>query len=175
MLQRIYLNHAFASRQHNPLAIGLLLTGMVAAVALFLFLQQLDRRQSLLEEDMLRLRQPQASQTMHLDGKENAGKREEIAAVQTVLAELALPWQPLFTALEKRNLPEVKLLAVEPHPTRHKLRMTAEAQDVGYMLDYVDSLHGAPILGDVFLLSHEYKTDGGPMPIRFVVEAAWLF
>jgi hypothetical protein len=175
MLQRIYLNHAFASRQHNPLAIGLLLTGMVAAVALFLFLQQLDRRQSLLEEDMLRLRQPQASQTMHLDGKENAGKREEIAAVQAVLAELALPWQPLFTALEKRNLPEVKLLAVEPHPKRHKLRMTAEAQDVGYMLDYVDSLHGAPILGDVFLLSHEYKTDGGPMPIRFVVEAAWLF
>ena len=175
MLQRIYLNHAFASRQHNPLAIGLLLAGMVAAVALFLVLQQLDRRQALLEADMLRLRQPQASQTMHLDGKENAGKREEIAAVQTVLAELALPWQPLFTALEKRNLPEVKLLAVEPHPKRRKLRLTAEAQDVGYMLDYVDSLHGAPILGDVFLLSHEYKTDGGPMPIRFVVEAAWLF
>ena len=174
MLQRIYLNHAFASRQHNPLAIGLLLTDMVAAVALFLFLQ-LDRRQSLLEEGMLRLRQPQASQTIRLDGKENAAKREEIAAVQAVLTELALPWQPLFTALEKRNLPEVKLLAVEPHPKRRKLRITAEAQDVGYMLDYVDGLHGAPILGDVFLLSHEYKTDGGPMPIRFVVEAAWLF
>ena len=54
MLQRIYLNHASASRQHNPLAISLLLAGMVAAVALFLVLQQLDRRQSLLEEDMLR-------------------------------------------------------------------------------------------------------------------------
>ena len=175
MLQRIYLNHSSASRQHNPLGVGLLLAGMAAAVALFLFLQQLDRRQALLEADMLRLREPQAGKTIRLDGKENAAKREEIAAVQAVLTELALPWQPLFTALEKRNLPEVKLLAVEPHPTRHKLRMTAEAQDVGYMLDYVDSLHDAPILGDVFLLSHEYKTDDGPMPIRFVVEAAWLF
>ena len=173
MLQRIYLNHASAPRQHNRLGIGLLLAGIVAAFALFLVLQQLDRRQSLLEEDMLRLRQPHAGQAIRLDGKENAAKREEIAAVQGVLEELALPWQPLFAALEKRNLPEVKLTAVEPNPKRHKLRMTAEATDAGHMLAYVDRLNEAPILGDVFLLSHEYKTDGGPLPIRFVVEAAW--
>lgn len=175
MLQRLHLNHAPAVRQHNPLGIGLLLTGAAVAVAVFFVLQQLDRRQALLEEDMLRLRQPQASQKIRLDGKENAAKREEIAAVQAVLGELALPWQALFTTLEKLSLPEVKLLAVEPHAQRHKLRITAEAQDVGYMLDYVDGLTTAPIFGNVFLLSHEYKTGGGPMPIRFAVEAAWLF
>ena len=173
MLQRIYLNHASAPRQHNRLGIGLLLGGIAAAFALFLVLQQLDLRQSLLEQDMLRLRQPQAGQAMRLDGKENAARRDEIAAVQAVMAELALPWQPLFTTLESLNLPEVKLLAVEPNPKRHKLRMTAEATDAGHMLAYVDRLNEAPILGDVFLLSHEYKTDGSPLPIRFVVEAAW--
>src|SRR5690606_22348790 len=97
MLQRLDLNHATAVRQHHPLAIGLLLAGMLAVIALFLVLQHLDRRQTLLEEDMLRLRQPGTVQSARPDGKENTARREEITAVRTVLDELALPWQPLFT------------------------------------------------------------------------------
>jgi len=175
MLQRLDLNHATAVRQHHPLAIGLLLAGMLAVIALFLVLQHLDRRQTLLEEDMLRLRQPGTVQSARPDGKENTARREEITAVRTVLDELALPWQPLFTTLEKLNRPEVKLLEVTPHPQRHKLRITAQAQDASAMLNYVDNLNAAPIFGDVFLLSHEYTTGGSGMPIRFVTEAAWLF
>ena len=172
MLQRIYLNHATAPRQHNPFGIGLLLAGAVAAVAVFLILQQLGTREAALEADMLRLRQPQTGHTIRLDGKENAARREETAAVQAVLDELALPWQPLFTALERLNLPEVRVLAVEPNAERRKVRITAEAASVGDMLDYVASLGDAPMFSDVFLMSHEHET-GAAMPFRFVVEAAW--
>lgn len=174
MLQRIHLNHASAPRQHNPLGIGLLLIGGIAAVAVFLVLQQLGAREAALEADMLHLRQPQAGRAIRLDGKENAALREETAAAQAVLNALALPWQPLFTALERLNLPEVRLLAVEPNPERRKVRITAEAASVGDMLDYVGSLGEVPMFGDVFLMSHEHET-GAAMPFRFVVEAAWQF
>jgi len=145
-MQTLRLDHGQPIHHQAPISRVLLLLGATAALVAFMALQDIN---------------------------DKTQKRDEILAVKGVMAELALPWQPLFKTLESLSTPDIKLLAVEPNPKQHKVRITAESSDIGLMLDYVQKLARQPVLKDVFLLTHEH-TEGGAMPIRFVVEAAWV-
>ena len=174
MMKSLVLNHGRPAQAQTSLARLLLLIGAGAAVATGMAWQQQDEQHQKLEQDMQQWQQPRRSTSaLSLSGKENAAKRDEIAAVKTVMAELALPWRPLFKTLEGLNSPEVKLLAIEPNARQRKIRITAEAMDVEGMLAYVQKLAAQAILRDVFLLTHEHS-EGKPMPVHFVVEAAWI-
>ncbi|HWU35247.1 MAG TPA: hypothetical protein VN023_08445 [Methylovorus sp.] len=174
MMKSLVLNHGRAAQAQTSFARLLLLIGAGAAVATGMAWQQQSEQQQKLEQDMQQWQQPRRSTSaLSLSGKENAAKRDEIAAVKTVMAELALPWRPLFKTLEGLNTPEVKLLAIEPNARQRKIRITAEAMDVEGMLAYVQKLAAQAILRDVFLLTHEHS-EGKPMPVHFVVEAAWI-
>ncbi|ADQ84051.1 hypothetical protein [Methylovorus sp. MP688] len=173
-MKTLVLNHGRPAHAQTSLARLLLLIGGAAAVATGIAWQQLDEQQRKLEQDLQQWQQPRRNtSSLSLSGKENAAKRDEIAAVKTVMAELALPWRPLFKTLEGLNTPEVKLLAIEPNARLRKIRITAEAMDVEGMLSYVQKLAAQPVLQDVFLLTHE-RSEGSPMPVHFVVEAAWV-
>jgi len=172
-MQTLRLDHGQAIRHQAPISRVLLLIGATAALVTFMALQDINDKTRQLDTDMQQLQQPRQSTRLRLDAKENVGKRDEILAVKGVMAELALPWQPLFKTLESLSTPDIKLLAVEPNPKQHKVRITAESSDIGHMLEYVQKLAQQPVLKDVFLLTHEH-TEGGAMPIRFVVEAAWV-
>ncbi|MCB4812276.1 hypothetical protein LG204_13220 [Methylovorus menthalis] len=173
-MKTLALNHGRTVYPQASLSRMLLLIGGAVAVTSLIALQQLSERQQKLEQDMQQLQQPHtARSTLNLSGKENAAKRDEIAAVKTVMAELALPWQPLFKTLESLNTSEVKLLAIEPNARQRKLRITGEAKDINVMLAYVQKLAIQPVLQDVFLLTHE-QSEGSAMSVHFVVEAAWV-
>ncbi|MEZ0231598.1 MAG: hypothetical protein ACAH12_02060 [Methylophilaceae bacterium] len=171
MLNRIYLNHAPGLRFINQMGYVLLLTGASAGIALFITAQHFNQRRASLEQDIDQLRQPLVSNVSRNDAGDGI-KHDEFAAVKAVMAELALPWQTLFKTLESINIPDVKLVSVEPNARQHKLRMTAEATNTQTMLEYVETLEKQAIFADVFLMTHE-RTEGGAMPIRFVVEATW--
>lgn len=171
MLNRIRLNHTGARQFENPLAYALLFTGIAFAIVLFVTTQTLNQKNAALIRNISQLQQP-GDADRSAKAVVSADKQEEIAAVRNVMAELSLPWEPLFRTLEALNIPDIKLVAVEPNPRQHKLRLTAEASDISTMLLYVERLSGQPIFKDVLLLTHE-QTTNGMMPIRFVVEAAW--
>jgi hypothetical protein len=164
------LDHAAPLTARTWLAHALLLGGVLSAAALLAVLQQVDARTTALESDATRMRLPRMA-AAPLSGAGQALQREEIVAAQAAMGELALPWEPLFRALESVKSPGVKLLALEPDPRRRRLRITAEAASVEEMLNYVEALNQAPLLQDVFLQRQERDEAGR---LKFSVEAIWL-
>jgi len=158
----------------------------VISICLVLYqLRSLNIQRQTLETEIESLQHPQVSQSAKsfsaklLSFNQLAGKREEIAAVDSVIKDLTLPWESLFSTLENINsqstaAPEIRLLSVEPNPRQHKLRLTAESTSVDAMLDYVRVLSQQPMLKEVLLQTHEQSHDGRAKPISFVVEAIWL-
>lgn len=171
MLNRIRLNHSGARQIENSLAYALLFAGIVIAAALFITMRTLNQQNAELVRNISQLQQP-GNVDQKANVKVTASKQEEIAVVKGVMTELSLPWESLFRTLETLNIPDIKLVAVEPNPKQHKLRLTAEASDIGTMLLYVERISRQPIFNDVLLLTHE-QTTNDMMPVRFVVEAAW--
>ncbi|MCB5183832.1 hypothetical protein LG201_01280 [Methylobacillus gramineus] len=171
MLPTVSLNHAQTDDHRNTWGLALLIIGSLSVVILLVSLQKISQRNSVLELDINQMQQP--ARGVKLSGKESKTKLEEIVAVKSVMEELSLPWQSLFTGLESLSSPDIKLVSVEPNPKQHKLRITAETSDVAIMFGYVKNLGNTPIFNDVLLLTHEYHADS-TMPVRFVVEAIWV-
>jgi len=173
MVKPIVLNHATSSRRSRPMSVILLLIGSLVCVALLLSLHRLNSQAATLNQDIQQLQHPNKSADSSRNRKDSAEKAEEISLARNVMAELALPWQPLFTTLERLNIPDVKLVSVEPNARQQKLRITAQATDIEIMFDYIASLQKQAIFRHVLLLTHEQIADSA-MPINFVVEAAWI-
>ncbi|MGZ8252166.1 MAG: hypothetical protein ACXW1P_07005 [Methylophilaceae bacterium] len=173
-VRKVVLNHA-ASRDRQALAGRVLLAMGVIALCLVLHqLRQLGMEKRALESEVASLQHPQViPRPKALPASEQAGKREEFAAASKVMQELAMPWEPLFTALENIRLPQISLVAVEPNPSQHKLRLTLESENKEAMLEYVRILGQLPMLKEAVLQTHEQSNDGRAMPISFVVEAIW--
>ena len=92
----------------------------------------------------------------------------------TLLADaLRAPWGQLLGALETGPAGTVALLAVEPLPARHEVRITGEARDYAAMLDYLRYLQHQPGLAAVTLAGHQLQRQAGGTPVRFQVQARW--
>lgn len=145
----------------------LLGVGIVSILLLVIAVYYVNTRMVLLQTDASQLRQPRNTAANPTD---IAMRKEEMLAVQAAMAELALPWDSLFAALEGIEAPGVKLLAVEPDSRQGKLRITAEAAETGEIVEYVQALDTQPMLQEVFLLRQERKEAG---PYVFNIEAVW--
>lgn len=165
-MRAIYLNHAIPQEARSWRGMLLLVTGVVLCGVVLLAIQKINVQVETLEADASRFQHPEQS-SRHQPG--TALPKEEISAVQAAMAELALPWEALFTALEQTRTPRVKLLSIEPNAKQHKLRITAQAPEMQDMLGYVQLLEQQPMLKDVLLRQHE-RDDGG---ISFVIDAVW--
>jgi len=93
-------------------------------------------------------------------------------AAAAVARDLRVPWSEMLTALEAVQARDVALLGVEPSPTRHNIRITAEAKTPDAMLNYVDALRGEAF-PEVHLASHQVQAQTPGEPVRFVVQARW--
>lgn len=167
-MQPVKLNHA-RMQHHRPwLAEVLLVAGFLAATGLGVALHQVNTKMEAIEADAIRLRHP--PQARMQPKTESALQRAEIVATQVAMKELMLPWEPLFQALESARAPQVKLLALEPDPRKHKLLISAAAPETQDILDYVLALGRQPMLKDVFLLRQEREEDGS---FLFSIQAVW--
>jgi Tfp pilus assembly protein PilN len=173
-LHRVTLNHASTATNIKLVGWLLLASGLISLILLFYLSQHMRSRIEALESEQTALLHPSATHKAEMPGNEPPGKREEMTAVSAAMAELKLPWEPLFHTLEKLDLSQVRLIAVEPNARQRKLRITAESTTLESMLEYTRALGRQPILQNVSLLMHDQHNDGRSMPISFAIEAAWL-
>jgi hypothetical protein len=173
-MRKLNLNHGAGKDRHVFLARIMLGVGIVSMLLLVMAVYYVNGRMVLLQAEADGLRQPRQALRSAPAGKpgESPGMlhKEEMAAAQTAMAELALPWEPLFAALESIDAPSVKLLAVEPDARKGKLRITAEAAGTPEIIAYVQALDTQPMLQDVFLSRQERQEAG---PYVFNIEAVW--
>jgi hypothetical protein len=147
---------------------ALLLAGVLAALDAGARLHEHQReqvRQQALAEQSLQtaLTPPPIDQATQLEWQ----------AARQASADLALPWEPLFLAIEGALGPDVALLSVDPDPGRQSLRLGGEARDFPALLAFVSRLESGGVLRGVHLLSHEIRGDVAQRPYRFVLAARW--
>jgi hypothetical protein len=96
-----------------------------------------------------------------------------VAAINSAITQLNLPWQPLFQCLEGVKPQNVALLGLEPDGKKRVLRILAETKQPEDMLAFVQMIRAQPQLADATLIKHETNLQDPNRPIRFVVEAVW--
>jgi Tfp pilus assembly protein PilN len=99
---------------------------------------------------------------------------DELRNASIVAAELVLPWEALFQALESVDREGVKIQNVEPDAYRKNLQITAIAASNDAMLDYISALQEVSVLKKVTLTSQENDQQATGQPIRFAVNARWI-
>ena len=95
-------------------------------------------------------------------------------AVNSAILQLNLPWPALHDAIGAATPAGVALLALEPDPRRHNLKITAETKDADAMIAYVEQLKRQELFGDVVLLRHEINELDPNRPVRFEIDATWV-
>ena len=98
----------------------------------------------------------------------------QAAAVNGAILQLNLPWRELKDAVAAATPATVALLALEPDPKKHLLKLTAEAETSNDMIAYIQELKAQEFFSDVLLTRHEINAEDANQPIRFQVEAQWV-
>jgi Tfp pilus assembly protein PilN len=107
-----------------------------------------------------------------------AGDAEKIALdvkhAREILLQLSMPWNELFASVEGVEAPDVALLHIESDVDKQHVKISAEARNLGAMLDYLRDLEGRSIFSDVYLQSHQIQQQDPQRPVRFVLTATWV-
>jgi hypothetical protein len=104
--------------------------------------------------------------------------RRELDNARQILTHLALPWEPLFGAIEAALTRDTALLAIEPDAAKGLVRLSGEARNYPAILVLMRRLeqpvagHGV-VLSGVHLLSHDVRDDVPERPLRYTVSARW--
>jgi hypothetical protein len=98
----------------------------------------------------------------------------EVKRAREVLLQLGVPWNDLFTSVEDVPAPDVALLHIESDVDKQHVKISAEARNLGAMLDYLRDLESRSIFADVYLQSHQIQQQDPQHPVRFVLTATWL-
>lgn len=98
----------------------------------------------------------------------------EVKHAREILSQLGMPWNDLFTSVEGVEAPDVALLRIESDVDKQRVKISAEAKDLGAMLGYLRNLERRPNFLDVYLQSHQIQQQDPQRPVRFVLTATWL-
>jgi hypothetical protein len=142
---------------------GLLLSGIV----LFGVVQQQAELSAAVDELRSRqLRQAAPAKPPPLSPDALARQRK----LDAIRARLDFPWGGLLKTLETSVGDDIALLAVEPDPAHHQVRIEAEARNWDAMIEYIGRLDGEGLLIEAHLVSHRVERTDPQAPVRFVVE-----
>ncbi len=97
----------------------------------------------------------------------------QAVAVNAAILQLNLPWRDLQDAVAAANTPAVALLALDPDPRKHTLKITAEAKNSDDMVGYIEQLKQQEFFAGAALLRHEINDQDPNRPLRFQVEVQW--
>jgi Tfp pilus assembly protein PilN len=159
-------------RRQSPLAVLLLLLGAALLAGLIFWDQtvlqpQVDALEARLDE----VRKVSSKR----DDKPGVDKQlsADLSRAMAVSAELNLPWERLFAALEESAGRNVSLLTLEPDAVKHSLALTAEARNFRAMLEFYRQLQSQANLRDVNLHAHQTNEQDEERPIRFRITCSW--
>ena len=109
-------------------------------------------------------------------GQERARKRlapsDETLAAQ-LRAELAKPWERLFSAIEDSTGPDVSLLSLTPTPGRPQLQIGGEARSMAALLAFLKRLQESGAYPGVYLREHHVDPADPRQAVRFSMELRW--
>lgn len=97
----------------------------------------------------------------------------EVKQANQVVRALAVPWTPLFDAVDSAGAPGIALLALEPDARKGTVRIIGEARDLEVLLAYVDQLAQREVFASVLLERHQVQRDVAEKPLRFSLVARW--
>jgi Tfp pilus assembly protein PilN len=100
--------------------------------------------------------------------------REQIQKANAVLAQMNVPWDELFAAVETAQDGSVGLLAIQPDARARSVAIAGAARSLPALLAYMRRLQGSGRLRDVVLASHEIKVKEAGQPVDFVLNARWV-
>jgi hypothetical protein len=100
--------------------------------------------------------------------------REQIQKANAVLAQINVPWDELFAAVETAQDGSVGLLAIQPDARERSVAIGGEARSLPALLAYMGRLQGSELLRDIALASHEIKVGEPGQPVQFVLNARWV-
>jgi hypothetical protein len=161
---RLELDYIAPPRRPLALGVGILVLSVAVSIFVFERYRNIKSEIALLEaaESMLPAeRKPLARK--NLDA--------ELKNADAVMRQLALPWAAMVGAVEGAARPEIALMQMQPDAQQRQLRLTAEAPSEKAMLDYLSRLAAAPVLGDVYIASHQVMLEDPRRPIQFTVLA----
>jgi Tfp pilus assembly protein PilN len=154
------------------LGVVVLAAGVALCAGLFARYQSLNRELEAAERSIERL----ARITMpgrQLHGNSRAALIEEVRWANQAAAQLTIPWDDLFSAVESATDKQIALLSLQPSFSKAELRIAGEADDFGALRRYLDRLDASEVLEGVQLVSHEVVNRGAATPIRFELTAKW--
>jgi Tfp pilus assembly protein PilN len=92
---------------------------------------------------------------------------------QSVLRELTVPWQDLFSIVEDYPDHDVALIGIDQNPAQSQIRITAEAKNFDAMIAYLKYLQSSVLLREAVLNDHLIETNVPGKPVRFQITAVW--
>ena len=99
---------------------------------------------------------------------------EEVRRANRAAAQLTIPWDDLFDAVESAtDNKRVALLALQPNFQKRELKISGEAEEFGAIIEYIGRLERGEALGEVRLISHEVMSRQSSSGIRFELMAKW--
>ncbi|MCX4173696.1 MULTISPECIES: hypothetical protein [Paraburkholderia] len=173
MIPRLDLD--FSGRRATPAAAGLILL-CAAAVLLLASGARLwhahaenDRAQAQLEA----VRQQTMASRHLLKAPLTPAARLAEKQSQSVLRELTVPWQDLFSIVEDYPDHDVALIGIDQNPAQSQIRITAEAKNFDAMIAYLKYLQSSVLLREAVLNDHLIETNVPGKPVRFQITAVW--
>jgi Tfp pilus assembly protein PilN len=100
--------------------------------------------------------------------------REQIKRANAVLAQMNVPWDELFAAVESAQDGSVAVLSVQPDARDQVIALTGAAHNLDAVLGYMKRLESTQRLMDVVLASHELKVKEPGQPVEFALTAHWV-
>lgn len=97
----------------------------------------------------------------------------ELGRARKLLLQLSMPWDEVFSGVEAADSRNVGVLRIESDVDRRRLKIDAEAKNIGSMLKYVRAMESQPSFTDVFLQSHQIVAQDARRPVHFVLTATW--
>ena len=171
MLNALDLDFRPTAPRWPVIGVLLLLVGLIIALYAYTEVRALNGQISLAQarvESMSQGVRPKAAPTLDTETLQI-----EVRAANTVLQQLALPWNDLFTALETTSDKQIALLSIQPDAGKQIVRITGEAKSFEALLTYMRRIEQSKTLRQVYLNSHEMRLQDAEKPIRFALTASW--
>ena len=105
--------------------------------------------------------------------KKSAITDAQAAVVNGAIAQLNLPWDEVFDALETATPPTIALLSLDPDARRNTVKVLAEAKDSDGMVHYIEQVKKQELFTSVIITMHDVNQLDPNKPMRFQFEASW--
>lgn len=105
--------------------------------------------------------------------KNDRDSQQQVQIANSVVQQISIPWDHLFSDIENSAGDDVALLSVQPDATARTVRINGEAKKFPALVAYIRRLEDTEHLSRVTLQVHEVKAQDPQKPVVFLLHADW--